>query len=141
MNDTRQLHLRRSKREQKERRFMRPDNGPASAWVDAPTTITEENPKIPRIVGGNIWFATPILNDGKERAIESGVVRAVKPLFHEKMSFNERMNAVGLPGDDDDDDATLEMSITHSEEMANLKRYNKERSTMGRDKEPWEMRW
>jgi hypothetical protein len=121
---------------------MRPDNGPASAWVDAPTTITEENPKIPRIVGGNIWFATPILNDGKERAIESGVVRAVKPLFHEKMSFNERMNAVGLAGipDDDDSDATLEMSITGSEEIANINRANNKRSIMGKENERWEMR-
>jgi hypothetical protein len=130
---------------------MRPDHGPASAWDDAPTTIGEENPKIPRLICGNIGFATPLLNDGKERAIEGGVVvRAVKPLFREKMTFNERMNAVGLADipdeveddDDSDDDsnATVEMSITRSEEMRNIDRANKERSNIGDEIKPSEMR-
>jgi hypothetical protein len=52
---------------------LRPNEGPASAWIDQPTTIAEENGNIPREVFREMWFATPLLYDGKEQEIESGI--------------------------------------------------------------------
>jgi hypothetical protein len=136
-----QLHLRRSERSPKERRFLRPNDGPASSWVDNPTTVKEENQKIPKIVHGSVWLATPLLpmllKDGKEMAVVDGVVRTVTPKFHDRVTFNQRMREVGLAGipDDDSDDATVEMSITQSENERNIMK-----SGMGDDIEPWEMR-
>jgi hypothetical protein len=83
----------------KERRFLRPDHAAASLWVDIPTTVKEENPKLPRTV----WFATPmmhmLLKDSKEMdVVVDGAVRTVYPRFHAE-TFNKRMEAAnaGIP--------------------------------------------
>jgi hypothetical protein len=58
LDDTQQLHLRPLSRTPKQRRFLRPDEGPALAWVDRPTTAEEETGLIPKEVYTTMWFAT-----------------------------------------------------------------------------------
>jgi hypothetical protein len=77
--------LRRSPRSPKERRFLRPDGGPASRWTDTPTTVKEEASKvtpIPKFIrlARSVNFATPgLLLDGNGTNFTGGVVRVVHP--------------------------------------------------------------
>jgi hypothetical protein len=94
LDDTRQLHLRRSARTPKQRRFLRPSVCAARSWVDLPTTGEEETGKVPKEVSVAMWFATPRLYDGQEQEIESGVLRAVKLLpSNDQTSFAEMLDA------------------------------------------------
>jgi hypothetical protein len=78
-----QVLLRRSKREYKARRFLRPDSGPASHWRDDTTTAMEESGKagkIPEaIVGKN--YAAPFLPTNftiRESQVDNACVPTVR---------------------------------------------------------------
>jgi hypothetical protein len=75
--DDNQVMLRRSSRVKQKRRFMRPDVGPDSSWVDAPTTTEEETSKasIPRFVGVGNGFVPVAKSTDEGQIVEGSVVR------------------------------------------------------------------
>lgn len=85
----------------------------------------------------DLWFATPVLQDGLMNVREGGVVRAVKPRITEwtteEVIYRRRMDSnADVYGHDTDTDDTVEMSVSESVARA--------RVILGDENEPWEMR-
>jgi hypothetical protein len=112
---------------------MRPDVGPDSSWVDAPTTTEEETSKasIPRFVGVGNGFVPVAKSTDEGQIVEGSVVRCDSP--------DDRQEVVV---DDDDDDKTVEMDPEDIEEV--VVDDDDDDKTVEMDAEDiaeWEMMW
>jgi hypothetical protein len=83
-----QVLLRRSQRAMKARRFLRPEGGAASGWMDAPTTAAEEASRAAKIpsditIGSGEWLAVPLLPPNFDCCVEvpgEDTLMALKPI-------------------------------------------------------------
>jgi hypothetical protein len=137
-----QILLRRSGRKPAERRFWRPDTGPASAWRDDPTTTKEEESKSAKIPlgimvqGTEYSLAVPSIMMGSTTisASTAATLRVVKPrgrtpvIKFDQLPLSEAFKSVPVDdAEDEDDDKTWEMDT--------VDKIQKELEF-----EPWEMR-
>ena len=105
--------LRRSSRKREERRFFRPYNsGPASAWVDIPTSVTEEEER-----SGKVTLQTKLVQaffgpDG------TGCVQGLQTSNENKNVVDNNCNQRNhKESSNEEDDVTAEMDSVDRDAM------------------------